>query len=175
MPIERCRQATATPTRRSAKTPSPDASVGYSSPPTRPPALAASPIPTALFPLNCSIGSDVTTRDIDATRQTLISAAQRRIDDALAAWLAGDFDRAASSAPTACELLGKAALWSKHPTLLVSLEDNHEATLVALATAPTLASPKTRTIGLKQVLSRLVLIYGDLPVPPKRCTRPQPT
>lgn len=111
--------------------------------------------------------------DNELTRGTdsLVTAAQSRMAEALSAWIGGDFDRAASSAPLALELLAKADLWATSPTLLLPLETNHEASLVALATAPNLSSPTLRTIGLKIALSRLVRVYGDLPVPNSRHAR----
>ncbi|MBE7191562.1 MAG: hypothetical protein INR66_03650 [Gordonia polyisoprenivorans] len=103
--------------------------------------------------------------------QSLVSSAQSRVAEALSAWIGGDFDRAASSAPLALELLAKAALWSVSPTLLLPLEKNQEASLVALATSPNLGSPTLRTIGLKIALSRLIKVHGDLPVPETRHAR----
>ncbi|MCK5753987.1 MAG: hypothetical protein KAH46_14920, partial [Mycobacterium sp.] len=58
-----------------------------------------------------------------------------------------------------------------NPTLLLPLEKNHEASLVALATSPNLGSPTLRTIGLKIALSRLIKVHGDLPVPESRHAR----
>jgi hypothetical protein len=80
------------------------------------------------------------------------------------AWVSEDFDRAAASAPTALELLAKAALWNLNPVLLVPLEDKNEASLISLATTPALDSPTLRTIGLKIALGRLEKILGGLPV-----------
>lgn len=101
----------------------------------------------------------------------LFSAAASRISESLTAWVDGDFDRAAASAPTAVELIAKATLWQVHPTLLVPLDTKQEAALVALATEPSLDSPSLRTIGLRVALGRLTRVYGDLPVPGKRQDR----
>jgi len=101
----------------------------------------------------------------------LVDAARGRVNEALGAWLDGDYDRAAASAPTAVELLGKAALWQVNPTLLTPLDGNQEAVLVALATEPRLDSAALRTIGLKAVLARLVRVRGDLPLSMERRTR----
>lgn len=68
----------------------------------------------------------------------------------------------------AVELLGKAVLWSTNPPLLVPLENQQEAALVALSAEPNLDSPSLRTIGLKVTLGRLTRVIGDLPVPGKR-------
>lgn len=97
-------------------------------------------------------------RDVDH----LYFAARSRMSEALGAWVDNDFERAAASAPLACELIGKAALWRKHPTLLLPLESKYEQTLVDLATAPNLASPLLRSIGLRLVLSRLELVFDDV-------------
>ena len=105
----------------------------------------------------------------DAMR--LVTAASHRIREALDAWLEEDFDRAASSAPLALELLGKAVLWRTNPTLLVPLESHQEAALVSLAIEPSLRSPSLRTIGLKAALGRLTRVLGDLPVAGKRQSR----
>lgn len=102
---------------------------------------------------------------------TLVHAATNRMSEALSAWVDADFDRAASSAPMAVELLGKAVLWKVNPTLLVPLEVKQEAALVVLATEPTLESPSLRTIGLRIALGRLTRVFGDLPVPSKRQDR----
>lgn len=104
-------------------------------------------------------------------RSSLLAGATSRMREALGAWLDDDFDRAAASAPMAVELLGKAVLWSTNPSLLVPLENQQEAALVALSTEPKLDSPSLRTIGLKVALSRLTRVFGDLPVPGKRQTR----
>jgi hypothetical protein len=71
----------------------------------------------------------------------LLAGARNWMREALSAWLNEDFDRAAASAPMALELLGKAALWHANPALLVPLEPNQEAALVALTTDPSLDSP----------------------------------
>ena len=101
----------------------------------------------------------------------LLVGATTRIREALGAWLDEDFDRAASSAPMAVELVAKAALWHANPTLLVPLEVKQEAALVVLATEPNLDSPSLRTIGLRVALGRLTRMLGDLPVPGKRQDR----
>lgn len=93
------------------------------------------------------------------------------MSEALSAWVDEDFDRAASSAPMAVELLSKAVLWAVNPTLLVPLDVKQEAALVALATDPSLDSASLRTIGLKVALGRLTRVLGDLPVPGKRQDR----
>lgn len=103
--------------------------------------------------------------------QNLFTAAANRMREALSAWVEEDFDRAASSAPMAVELLGKAALWAVNPTLLVPLDGKQEAALVTLATDPSLDSPSLRTIGLRVALGRLTRVFGDLPVPGKRQDR----
>ena len=109
--------------------------------------------------------------DRDRGTESLYTAAKNRMSEALDAWLQGDFDRVASSAPLAVELLAKAGLWSVDPTLLLPLETKHEAALLALATAPNLSSPSLRTIGLKIALGRLGKVFGDLPVPLTRQDR----
>ncbi len=101
----------------------------------------------------------------------LVTSATSRIREALGAWLEEDFDRAASSSPLAVELVAKAVLWRTNPTLLVPLEPQREAALVALATDPNLDSPSLRTVGLKVALGRLTRVLGDLPVPGERQVR----
>lgn len=103
--------------------------------------------------------------------RNLVAAGTNRVGEALSAWIADDFDGAASSAPMAVELIAKAVLWSKNPALLVPLDSKQEAALVTLATDPSLDSPTLRTIGLRVALGRLTRVLGDLPVPATRQNR----
>ncbi len=58
-------------------------------------------------------------------------------------------------APIGVEHLGKAALWRRHPALLVPLTPNAEESLHLLIGKPDLAHPRLRTIGLALVIQRL--------------------
>lgn len=80
------------------------------------------------------------------------------------AWANGNYDKVALMAPLALEHLGKAVLWRCNPVLLTPLGDNAEASLMSLATAPSLGSPKLRTIGLKQVLDRVEIVIEGLAI-----------
>ncbi|MFI7192521.1 hypothetical protein ACIBQ0_22525 [Nocardia nova] len=101
----------------------------------------------------------------------LVESAATWIREAMDAWSDENFMKVAVMAPIAVEHLGKAVLWQKNPVLLTPLLENSEASLVNLATAPSLAEPKLRTIGLKPVLSRIEKINGTLPVRGERSTR----
>jgi hypothetical protein len=95
---------------------------------------------------------------------SLVISASSWLDDAMKAWAAGDFAKVGVMAPMAVEHLGKAVLWNKNPVLLVQLDPNEEASLVALATTPNLASTTLRTIGLKLVLARIEKVLGGAPI-----------
>jgi len=95
---------------------------------------------------------------------TLLLSSSSWMDDAMRAWANGNYDKVALIAPLALEHLGKAVLWRRNPVLLTPLGDNAEASLMSLATAPSLASPKLRTIGLKQVLERVETVIDGLAI-----------
>ncbi|MCM6774554.1 hypothetical protein NDR87_13540 [Nocardia sp. CDC159] len=91
--------------------------------------------------------------------------------DAMDAWSDDKYEKVAVLAPLAVEHLGKALLWRTNPVLVVPLLPEAEASLVKLATAPSLADPKLRTIGLRLLLSRIEAATGALPLNAERRTR----
>ncbi|MBT9276114.1 hypothetical protein KMZ32_18730 [Phycicoccus sp. MAQZ13P-2] len=95
---------------------------------------------------------------------TLVVSAASWMDDAMRAWASGDIAKVGLMAPVAVEHLGKAVLWHKNPVLLVQLDSSQETTLMALATAPSLAAKSLRTIGLKQVITRVEKVLGGAPL-----------
>jgi hypothetical protein len=85
----------------------------------------------------------------------LISSAARWMRLALTGWADEDDDVVTMLAPVAVEHLGKAALWSRSPALLVPLASHAEESLRILTDRPDLANARLRTIGLSVVLQRL--------------------
>ena len=107
---------------------------------------------------------DLSQPDLSRDVVSLIVSASSWMDDAMKAWAAGDFAKVGLMAPMAVEHLGKAALWNRNPVLLVRLDPNEEASLMALATAPNLAAKALRTVGLKLLLTRVEKVLGGAPV-----------
>ncbi|MFB7837772.1 hypothetical protein ACWIGW_44025 [Nocardia brasiliensis] len=103
--------------------------------------------------------------------QQMIESAGSWMSDAMNAWSDDDFAKVAVLAPLAVEHLGKAVLWQKNPVLVVPLTADAEASLVKLATTPSISDPKLRTVGLKLLLTRLEAVVGTLPLPASRRTR----
>jgi hypothetical protein len=101
----------------------------------------------------------------------LIAGAERWIGEALDAWSEGDQPKVTLMAPMAVELLGKAALWRENPVLLVQLNDQHETSLVLLATHPDLATKGVKTVGL-QIRSVSAVVYVTRSWPTRRPVRP---
>ncbi|MFB8005123.1 hypothetical protein [Nocardia sp. NPDC056000] len=101
----------------------------------------------------------------------LIQTAAAWMGDAMDAWTDENYAKVAVLAPLAVEHLGKAVLWQENPVLLVPFLPEAEASLVKLATAPSLAEPKLRTVGLKLLLGRLEAVIGALPLDAKRRNR----
>ena len=124
------------------------------------------PTPQALAE-NVTLLKAIRQRDV---RQLMQSAADW-MHDAMDAWSDDDYWKVAVSAPLAVEHLGKALLWETNPVLVVPLLPEAEASLVRLATAPSLADPKLRTIGLKLLLSRIEAVTGPLPLNATRRSR----
>ena len=94
----------------------------------------------------------------------LTGSASRWMREALEGWANNDYEAIAMLAPMAVEHLGKAALWHRHPSLLVPLAPNAEESLHILTDKPELANPRLRTIGLKLVLDRLGRCLVDFPL-----------
>lgn len=84
--------------------------------------------------------------------------------EALVAWADDDQAKVALVAPLAVEFLGKATLWRKNPVLLVSLTQDHESSLLLLATNPDLTAKGLKTVGLQVLLGRLRKLLGGLPI-----------
>lgn len=103
--------------------------------------------------------------------QQLIRSAGVWMQEAMNAWSDDDYAKVAVLAPLAVEHLGKAVLWHKNPVLVVPLTPESEASLVKLATSPSLADPKLRTVGLKMLLTRVEAVTGSLPISLSRRTR----
>lgn len=101
----------------------------------------------------------------------LVRSAARWIDEAMRAWANDDFSKVAAVAPLAVEHLGKAVLWDANPVLLVPLNQDAEASLIVLATKPSLVAPKLRTVGMAVLLARLEKMLGTLPVDAARRKR----
>jgi len=102
---------------------------------------------------------------------SLVARAGAWIQDALSAWVCDQQTKVAALATIAVEHLGKALLWEANPVLLLPLDKRHEGLLVELVTRPELASPRLRTIGLENVLTRTRRLLGALPVTEERCQR----
>jgi hypothetical protein len=103
--------------------------------------------------------------------EQLVQSASVWMGEAMDAWSDEDYMKVALLAPLAVEHLGKAVLWKENPVLVVPLLQDAEASLVKLATAPTLADPKLRTVGLKLLLSRIEAVIGALPLSAARRNR----
>ena len=101
----------------------------------------------------------------------LVQSAASWIREAMTAWANDDFAKVAALAPLAVEHLGKAVLWRENPVLLVPLAQDGETSLFLLATKPTLADPRLRTVTLTPILGRLDKVLGGLPVDPARRKR----
>lgn len=94
----------------------------------------------------------------------LVDSAASWLSDALRAWAADEHRKVTALAPLAVEHLGKAVLWEHNPVLLVPLTPDGEASLLLLATKPSLRSPALRTIGMSVLLARLEKVLGSLPI-----------
>lgn len=103
--------------------------------------------------------------------ESLVASARVWMSEALTAWAEDETTKVAVLAPLGVEHLGKAVLWSRNPVLLAPLATNAERSLLELATAPNLKSPKLRTIGLDRVLHRLESVLGALPIDRARRAR----
>ncbi|MEU2257704.1 hypothetical protein [Nocardia xishanensis] len=103
--------------------------------------------------------------------EQLIDSASVWIAEALNAWSDDDYMKVGLLAPLAVEHLGKAVLWKKNPVLVVPLTSNAEASLLNLATAPNLADPKLRTVGLAELWTRLETVIGPISVARNRRNR----
>lgn len=94
----------------------------------------------------------------------LVASAARWIQRAVSGWVDDDQETVELLAPIAVEHLGKATLWSRNPVLLVPLTSNSEASLHILATKPSIANSKLRTIGLGVLLERLERSVSSFPL-----------
>ncbi|WP_433734926.1 hypothetical protein ACQP0C_41600 (plasmid) [Nocardia sp. CA-129566] len=103
--------------------------------------------------------------------QHLIKSASGWMGEAMNAWSDDDYGKVALLAPLAVEHLGKAVLWKTNPVLVVPLSQEAEASLVKLATTPSLTDPKLRTVGLKLLLNRIEAVTGALPLNNSRRNR----
>lgn len=105
-------------------------------------------------------GSHVRDPNVDM----LVTSASRWLRLALTGWADDDFAAVAMLAPIATEHLGKAALWKRHPALLVPLASNAEESLRILISKPSLGDAKLRTVGLHLVLQRLQKYIDPFPL-----------
>lgn len=110
-------------------------------------------------------------RPADNSVAALVKSASRWIREAMEGWADDDYEAIALLAPIAVEHLGKAALWRRHPSLLVPLSANGEESLYILTERPDLTNRRLRTIGLSTVLNRLDRCLNDFPLSKERRQR----
>lgn len=108
--------------------------------------------------------SDADGPAVDPNVAALVASASRWMGKALAGWVDDDPETVGLLAPIAVEHLGKTVLWSRNPALLVPLSNNAEPSLQILASRPTIANPRLRTIGLGVLLDRLERTMGTFPL-----------
>lgn len=101
---------------------------------------------------------------VDPNVTALVASASRWMGKALAGWVDDDPETVGLLAPIAVEHLGKAVLWARNPALLVPLSNSAEPSLQILASRPTIANPRLRTIGLGVLLDRLERALGAFPL-----------
>lgn len=100
--------------------------------------------------------------------ELLLQSAREWMADALDAYLDDAHRRVVAFAPISLEHLGKAVLASRHPSLLVQLHSSQERSLLALTGHGRAQDrAKLRTIGLKEVLTRVALVIGESPTSPE--------
>ncbi|WP_292604269.1 hypothetical protein [Nocardioides sp. REDSEA-S30_B4] len=107
-----------------------------------------------------------------AAASDLIRAASAWAQDALSAIHDEADHRAAVAGPMAVELLGKAVLWRTNPLLVVApelLKDS--ASVVKIAGDPDLRGQRMKTIYLAEVLKRIAILLGGLPLDQKKQDR----
>lgn len=112
-------------------------------------------------------------RPLSPQGASLVDSARRWMDDAMSAWAEQDHAKTIALAPLALEHLSKAVLWEENPVLLVPLDNKSEPSLLLLAADDArLDSPKLRTVGLAEALSRASqVVQAEPPVPPVRRNR----